>query len=81
VLFRNLLIAAGRVVSVFAACQDLSDVPCSRTVYDALFTAIALVSQNVWGWIHFKLAKNKHSEEPQLFLELLRVKEMLLWIT
>ncbi|MCH7686033.1 MAG: transposase [Planctomycetes bacterium] len=36
VLFRILLIAAGRVVSLFAACRDLADAPCSRTVYDAL---------------------------------------------
>ena len=36
VLFRILLIAAGRVVSVFAACRDLADAPCSHTVYDAL---------------------------------------------
>ena len=46
-----------------------------------LFVAIALVLRNVWVWIHFKLAKGKQSEEPQLFLELLRFKEMLLWIT
>ena len=36
VLFRILLIAAGRLVSVFAACRDLADAPCSHTVYDAL---------------------------------------------
>jgi putative transposase len=46
-----------------------------------LFVAIALVLRNVWVWIHFKFAKNKQSEEPQLFLELLRFQEMLLWIT
>ncbi len=46
-----------------------------------LFVAIALVLRNVWVWIHFKLAKGKYREEPQLFLELLRFKEMLLWIT
>jgi len=46
-----------------------------------LFVAIALVLRNVWVWIHFKLAKRKDSEEPQLFLELLRFQEMLLWIT
>ena len=46
-----------------------------------LFVAIALILRNVWVWIHFKLAKGKQSEEPQLFLELLRFKEMLLWIT
>ncbi len=46
-----------------------------------LFVAIALVLRNVWVWIHFKLAKGKYSEEPQLFLELLRFQEMLLWIT
>ena len=46
-----------------------------------LFVAIALVLRNVWVWIHFKLAKCKYSEEPQLFLELLRFQEMLLWIT
>jgi putative transposase len=46
-----------------------------------LFVGIALVLRNVWVWIHFRLAKGKSSEEPQLFLELLRFKEMLLWIT
>ena len=46
-----------------------------------LFVALALVLRNVWVWIHFKLAQGKQSEEPQLFLELLRFKEMLLWIT
>ena len=42
---------------------------------------IALVLRNVWVWIHFRFAKEKHTEEPQLFLQLLRFKEMLLWIT
>ena len=46
-----------------------------------LFAAIALVLQNVWVWIHFQLAKGKFNEEPQLFLELIRFKEMMLWIT
>ena len=40
VLFRILLLAAGRVVSVYAACRDLADAPCSRTVYDALLTTL-----------------------------------------
>jgi Transposase DDE domain len=46
-----------------------------------LFAGIALVLRNVWVWLHFKLAKEKWSEEPRLFLELLRFNEMLLWIT
>jgi putative transposase len=46
-----------------------------------LFVGIALVLRNVWVWLHFKLAKGKWSDEPTLFLELLRFKEMLLWIT
>jgi len=46
-----------------------------------LFVGIALVLRNVWVWLHFKFAKRKWSEEPQLFLELLRFNEMLLWIT
>jgi putative transposase len=46
-----------------------------------LFVGIALVLRNVWVWIHFRLAKNKYSDEPQLFLELLRFNELLLWIT
>ena len=46
-----------------------------------LFVGIALVLRNVWVWLHFKLAKGKWSPEPQLFLQLLRFKEMLLWIT
>jgi hypothetical protein len=46
-----------------------------------LFVGIALVLRNVWVWLHFKLARGKWDNEPQLFLELLRFKEMLLWIT
>lgn len=46
-----------------------------------LFVGIALVLRNVWVWLHFKLAKGKWEPEPTLFLELLRFKEMLLWIT
>jgi putative transposase len=46
-----------------------------------LFVAIALVLRNVWVWIHFRFAKDKHLAEPTLFLALLRFKEMLLWIT
>jgi len=46
-----------------------------------LFVGIALVLRNVWVWIHFRFAKGKCNEEPELFLELLRFSEMLLWIT
>jgi putative transposase len=46
-----------------------------------LFVGIALVLRNVWVWLHFRFAKGKYSDEPQLFLELLRFQEMLLWIT
>jgi hypothetical protein len=46
-----------------------------------LFAGIALVLRNVWVWLHFKLAKEKWSDEPRIFLELLRFNEMLLWIT
>jgi hypothetical protein len=46
-----------------------------------LIVGIALVLRNVWVWIHLRFAKGKHSDEPQLFLELLRFQEMLLWIT
>jgi len=45
-----------------------------------LFVGIALVLRNIWVWLHFKLTKGKWSEHPQLFLELLRFREMLLWI-
>ena len=45
-----------------------------------LFVVVALVLRNVWVWLHFKFAKGKWNEEPQLFLELLRFREMLLWI-
>lgn len=46
-----------------------------------LFVGVALVLRNVWVWLHSKLAKGKWDDEPQLFLELLRFNEMLLWIT
>ena len=45
-----------------------------------LFIGIALVLRNVWVWLHFKLARGKWDDEPQLFLELLPFQEMLLWI-
>jgi len=45
-----------------------------------LFVGIALVLRNVWVWLHFKLAKGKWNDEPQLFLELLRFRDLLLWI-
>jgi len=54
---------------------------CTRSPRERLlFVGIALVLRNVWVWLHFKLAKGKWTEEPQLFLELLRFREMLLWI-
>ncbi len=46
-----------------------------------LFVGIALVLRNVWVWLHFKFAKGKCSNEPQVFLQLLRFQEMLLWIS
>jgi putative transposase len=55
---------------------------CTRSPRERLlFVGIALVLRNVWVWLHFQLAKGKWSEEPQLFLELLRFREMLLWIS
>jgi putative transposase len=45
-----------------------------------LSVGIALVLRNVWVWLHFKLAKGKWNDQPRVFLELLRFKEMLLWI-
>lgn len=45
-----------------------------------LFVGIALVLRNVWVWLHFKLAKGKWDDQPQICLKLLRFKEMLLWI-
>jgi Transposase DDE domain len=54
---------------------------CTRSPRERLlFVGIALVLRNVWVWLHFQLAKGKWSEEPQLFLELLRFREMLFWI-
>ena len=46
-----------------------------------LFVGIALVLRNVWVWLHFKLAKGKWTDQPQLFLKLLRFRQMLLWIS
>jgi hypothetical protein len=45
-----------------------------------LFVGVALVLRNVWVWLHFQLAKGKSSDEPRLYLALLRFREMLLWI-
>jgi hypothetical protein len=46
-----------------------------------LFVGIALVLRNVWVWLHFRFAKRKYHLEPEVFLELLRFREMLDWIT
>lgn len=46
-----------------------------------LFVGIALILRNVWVWLHFQFAKQKYSLEPEVFLELLRFREMLDWIT
>jgi len=46
-----------------------------------LFVGIALVLRNVWVWLHFRFAKRKYLLEPEVFLELLRFREMLDWIT
>lgn len=55
---------------------------CTRSpLLRLLFIGVALVLRNVWVWVHFRLAKNTFSEEPHMFLELMRFKEMLLWIT
>jgi hypothetical protein len=54
---------------------------CARDVkLRLLFVAIALLLRNVWAWLHFRLAKHKHAPEPTLFLELLRFRNLLLWI-
>lgn len=54
---------------------------CTRDpAWRLLFVGIALVLRNVWVWLHFQLAVKRSSNEPQLFLELLRFREMLLWI-
>ena len=44
-LFRILLIAAVRVVSVFAACRDLADAPSSRAVYSALLSTLPEIQE------------------------------------
>jgi IS4 transposase len=46
-----------------------------------LFVGVALVLRNVWVWLHFQLARGKWNEEPEVFLQLLRFSEFLLWIT
>jgi IS4 transposase len=45
-----------------------------------LFVALALVLRNVWVWLHFRLAKNQTAAEPTVHLELLRFRDLLLWI-
>ena len=42
-----------------------------------LYFAVALVLRNVWVWIHFQFAKRKMTDEPQVFLELLRFGDLL----
>src|SRR2546428_2972237 len=39
-VFEILLIAAARVVSIFAACRDLADAPCDQTIRNALADAL-----------------------------------------
>ena len=40
VLLQILLIAASRVVSVFAACRDLADAPSNVTIFHALYQTL-----------------------------------------
>ncbi len=40
ILLQVLLIAAARVVSIFAACRDLADAPCDQTIRNAMDTAL-----------------------------------------
>ena len=39
-LLQVLLIAAARVVSIFAACRDLADAPCDQTIRNALAASL-----------------------------------------
>jgi len=41
-----------------------------------LFVGLALVLRNVWVWLHFKRAKGKWDDEPQLFLKLLWIPQV-----
>jgi putative transposase len=45
VLLQILLIAAARVVSLFAACRDLADAPSDQTVRDALRTTLPEIAE------------------------------------
>ena len=44
-LLQILLIAASRVVSVFAACHDLADAPSNATVFNALYETLPGVKE------------------------------------
>jgi hypothetical protein len=53
--------------------------PCPAT--RLLYIGIALVLRNVWAWFHHQLCRRQWTEEPIEFQELMRFKQMLLWIT
>jgi hypothetical protein len=53
--------------------------PCPAT--RLLYVGIALVLRNVWAWFHHQLCRGRWSVEPIEFQELMRFKQMLLWIT
>jgi putative transposase len=44
-LMQVLLIAAARVVSVFAACRDLADAPCDQTIRNALRASLPTITE------------------------------------
>ena len=45
VVLRILLLAAARVVSVFAACEGLADAPTSATVFNALYAPVPAIAE------------------------------------
>ena len=44
-LFQVLLIAAARVVSIFAACRDLADAPSDQTIRNALAASLPEIDE------------------------------------
>ena len=52
--------------------------PCPAT--RMLYVGIALVLRNVWAWFHHQLCRARWTEEPIEFQELMRFKQMLLWM-
>jgi hypothetical protein len=44
------------------------------------YVAVALILRNVWVWLHWEVLSSPHRGRRRIYLQRLRLKEMLLWL-